>query len=88
MTIKIKAPRAYMSEWTVHGKLMPCEISWHSKNVESGTNKRAVRVVRESDWRKLMELIKAVDDFNRGDDWRRSRWAVVVDALEALEKKK
>jgi hypothetical protein len=80
MTIKIKAPRAYMSEWTVSGKLMPCEISWYSNNVESGTNKRAVRCVSESDWRKLMKLVKAVEcpDTNTS----------IRDALEALRKKK
>ena len=39
MTIKIKAPRAYMSEWTVNGKVMPCEISWYAE----GSNKRAIR---------------------------------------------
>jgi hypothetical protein len=80
MTIKIKAPRAYMSEWTVNGKLVPCEISWYSDNVQSGTNKRAVRVVYESDWRNLMKLVKAVEKFNEHH--------MIYEALVALEKKK
>jgi hypothetical protein len=84
MTIKIKAPRAYMSEWTVNGKLMPCEISWRSKNVESGINKRAVRCVSESDWRKLMALVKAMEAHCNGS----VAVADICEALEALEKKK
>jgi hypothetical protein len=84
MTIKIKAPRAYMSEWKVNGKLMPCEISWHFKTVESGINKRAVRCVSESDWRKLMALVKAAESYRDGAILS----CDVDEALEALEKKK
>jgi hypothetical protein len=87
MTIKIKATRAYMSEWKVNGKLMPCEISWYSNSVESGTNKRAVRVVSESDWRKLMALVKAADDYRGVDGWVAQLDAIVV-ARDALRKKK
>jgi hypothetical protein len=76
MTIKIRAPKA----WEYPNGTVSKQSIWEGE--------RPVRIVRESDWRKLMALIKAVDDFNRVDDWRRSRWAVVVDALEALEKKK
>jgi hypothetical protein len=76
MTIKIKAPKA----WEYPNGMVSKQSIWEGE--------RRVRIVRESDWHKLMKLVKAVDDFNRVDDWRRSRWAVVVDALEALEKKK
>lgn len=77
MTIKIKAPRAYMSEWTVNGKLMPCEISWYAE----GSNKRAIRCVSESDWRKLMRLVREVEHYERmtGEHF--------FDALEALKEK-
>ena len=85
MTIKIKATRAYMSEWKVNGKLMPCEISWYSNSVESGINKRAVRIVRESDWRKLMALVRAVDEHDHADP---SKVCDICEALAALEKKK
>lgn len=83
MTIKIKAPKAYMSEWTVNGKLMPCEISWYADNVESGINKRAIRCVSESDWRKLMKLVKAAEAL---PNWTKS--GDLYMALAALEKKK
>ena len=76
MTIKIRAPKA----WEYPDGTVSKQSIWDGE--------RRVRIVRESDWRKLMALVKAVDDFNRVDDWRRSRWAVVIDALEALEKKK
>ena len=78
MTIKIKAPVVWLEEADVFG-IMSSRLNEREKKF---------RVVSESDWRKLMKLVMAVDDFNRVDDWRRSRWAVVVDALEALEKKK
>jgi len=83
MTIKIKAPKAYMSEWTVNGKLMPCEISWYADNVESGLNKRVIRCVSESDWRKLMKLVKACEVHSCFE-----HDSEVYDAIKELEKKK
>ena len=80
MTIKIKAPRAYVSEWTVNGKLMPCEISWYAE----GSNKRAIRCVSESDWRKLMKLVRAVEGHCSGT----YHLPGICEALVALEKKK
>ena len=83
MTINIKAPRAYMSEWTVNGKLMPCEISWYADNVGSGLNKRAIRCVSESDWRKLMKLVRAVEGHCSGT----YHLPGICEALAALREK-
>ena len=70
MTIKIKAPRAYYYPLHEQANVAP----------KGGTH----RIVRESDWRKLMKLVKAVDDYcnSTGDV------CDVCEALEALEKKK
>ena len=84
MTIKIKAPKAYMSRWTVNGKLGPCEISWYAENLGSGTNARAVRIVSESDWRKMMKLVRAVENHCTGS----VAVCDVCNALATLKEKK
>lgn len=88
MTIKIKAPKAYMSRWTVNGKLGPCEISWYAENLGSGTNARAVRIVSESDWRKMMKLVRACEAHSYDTGNTGCHWWTAVEALNALEKKK
>ena len=59
MTIKIKATRAYYD---------PTEDDVHIA-LKGGTH----RIVRESDWRKLMKLVKYTDSWVFGDgtgkDW-------------------
>ena len=67
MTIKIKAPRAWQN-------FADITYLWHIKG-----GKR-VRIVRESDWRKLMALVKAAEKFNEHH--------MIYEALKSLEKKK
>jgi hypothetical protein len=45
------------------------------------------RAVLESDWRKLMALVKAADGYRGGDGWFAQLDAIIV-ARDALEKKK
>jgi len=45
------------------------------------------RAVRENDWRKLMRLLKAVDTYVNIESTE-PRWDAVINALNALEKKK
>ena len=68
MTIKLKAPRMWQYP---SGKLSKVSL-WEGE--------RRVRIVRESDWRKLMKLVRAVEcpDTNTS----------VREAIAALEKKK
>lgn len=74
MTIKIKAPRA-----------------WANDKYPGITSDRKchedypARIVHESDWRKLMKLIRAVEDFNGNPD---ALWDDVEAALDALKEKK
>jgi hypothetical protein len=72
VTIKIKAPRA----WEYPNGRVSKQSNW--------TGEWRVRIVRESDWRKLMRLVKAVENHCAGTV------AVydICDALDALEKKK
>ena len=72
MTIKLKAPRMWQYP---SGKLSAVSM-WEGE--------RRVRIVSESDWRKLMALVRAADRlYNSPGDW-----FDVCDALEALKKKK
>jgi hypothetical protein len=71
MTIKIKAPRAWQT-------CADIAYPWHFKG-----GKR-VRVVRESDWCKLMALVKAVEAHCNSS----VSVSDICEALEALEKKK
>ena len=75
MTIKIKAPKA----WEYPNGMVSKQSIWEGE--------RRVRIVRESDWHKLMKLVKAVDMYVRTESTE-ARWDAVVNALEALEKKK
>ena len=68
MTIKIKAPRM----WQYPNGMVLKESRWFGE--------WRVRIVRESDWRKLMKLVKAVEKFNEHH--------MIYEALVALEKKK
>ena len=57
MTIKIKAPRAWSSEAqkaACQSQVVPGQIP--------------VRIVRESDWRKLMKLVRAVEEHERSTE--------------------
>ena len=70
MTIKIKAPVIWLREADLHGFLSErCSVS-----------ENKYRIVSESDWRKLMKLVKAVEKYN--DHY------AIYEALVALEKKK
>ena len=55
MTIKIKAPRAWAYE-TLAG-----EVSSGTAHTKTDIACIPVRIVRESDWRKLMRLVRAVE---------------------------
>jgi hypothetical protein len=72
MTIKIKAPFVWVN---------PLFTIYQSKDTRGQQN---YRLVRESDWRKLMRLVKAVQIY----DQTNRDYADVMDALNALEKKK
>ena len=74
MTIKIKAPVIWLEEADLRGFL--------SKRCSVSENK--YRIVRESDWRKLMKLVRAVEGYCDG----RYLLNDVYDALEALQEKK
>ena len=72
MTIKLKAPRMWRCP---SGRLSRISL-WKGD--------RRVRIVRESDWRKLMKLVRAVEGYCNG----RYLLNDVYDALEALQEKK
>ena len=71
MTIKIKAERA----WEYPNGRVSKQSNW--------IGEWRVRIVRESDWRKLMKLVRVVESSPA-----RSMIGDVREALEALEKKK
>lgn len=73
MTIKIKAPRA----WTY-----PDLVGTWNHRFE---NCVPIRIVRESDWRKLMKLVKVVDEHTHADPWKTCD---ICEALAALSKEK
>ena len=73
MTIKIKAPRMWQYP---SGKLSAVSM-WEGE--------RRVRIVSESDWRKLLALVRAVDEHVCD---RCSKPCDIREALNALEKKK
>jgi hypothetical protein len=52
-----------------------CKVQWH-------------RVVLESDWRKLMRLVKACEAHAADEENIDLHWMDAVAALDALEKKK
>jgi hypothetical protein len=72
MTIKIKAPRA----WEYPDGTVSKQSIWDGE--------RRVRIVRESDWRKLMKLVKAMEAHCNSS----VSVSDICEALEALEKKK
>jgi hypothetical protein len=76
MTIKIKAPRAYSDR-----------NLYRAQQYKEACTLVPVRIVRESDWRKLMKLVKAADGYRGGDGWFAQLDAIIV-ARDALEKKK
>ena len=71
MSIKIKAPSVWVN---------PLFTIYQSKDTCGQQN---YRLVRESDWRKLMKLVRVVESSPA-----RSMIGDVREALEALEKKK
>ena len=80
MAIKIDAPRAWANP-SDDGKIWPDFVG---PDQEAGDF--AVRIVRESDWRKIMAVVKSVDEaqgptneFLYGDEF-------VLDAIIALRK--
>ena len=73
MTIKIKAPRM----WQYPNGMVLENSRW--------VGEWRVRIVSESDWRKLMALVKAVEGHATG---RYTSLNDIYDALEALGKKK
>jgi hypothetical protein len=70
------------------GEAMTIKIkSWKMRLRDDDTRKIYWhRAVLESDWRKLMKLVKAADDFRGGDYW--VELDAIVFARDALEKKK
>lgn len=75
MTIKIKAPKAW--QWGDELTL--------GKSRQFPEDK-SVRIVRESDWRKLMKLVRHADNWVFGDGT--GAWGGMEDALNALRGKK
>ena len=73
MTIKIKARRAYSDR-----------NLYRAQQYKEACTLVPVRIVRESDWRKLMALVKAAESYRDGAILS----CDVDEALEALEKKK
>jgi len=73
MTIKIKAPKAWLLE---------DDFRFYGNRVSS--EEQSYRIVRESDWRKLMALVKAMETHCNGS----VAVCDICEALEALEKKK
>ena len=77
MTIKIKAPIIWLPEEVANTYV--CQ--------RANNDCKKYRIVRESDWRKLMKLATAVDTYVNTDS-SEPCWDAVVNALETLEKKK
>jgi len=82
MTIKIKATKVWLRE---------CDFRTYSIRVSS--QEQSYRLVRESDWRKLMRLVKAADDHDCWpgeciDALKPRDVCNIRKALSALEKKK
>ena len=75
MTIKLKAPVIWLEEADLRGFM--------SKRLTE--RERKYRVVSESDWRKLMKLVRTVEGNAHG---KYKSINDIYDALEALEKKK
>ena len=73
MTIKLKAPRAYFTPGLY---VTPYRGSRHSE---------PVRIVRESDWRKLMKLVRAIEEYDGDGDAVESIPADVWKAYDALK---
>ena len=79
MTIKIKAPVIWLEEADLRGFM--------TKRLTE--RERKYRIVSDSDWRKLMALVQAADDYRGGDDgWGCAELYAIVVARDALEKKK
>ncbi len=77
MTIKIKTAVA-ITKWEA---MCFADIECgRLERVSTAGSTTKVRIVRETDWRKLMKLVKAVDEHNDH--------ALIYEALAALEKKK
>lgn len=74
MTIRIKAPRAWSCD-ECPGEAGP--RSYHGDI--------PVRIVRESDWRKLMKLVRAVENYAVPDG--KNKYYNLMDALDALKEK-
>jgi hypothetical protein len=77
MTIKIKARRAYSDR-----------NLYRAQQYKEACTLVPVRIVRESDWRKLMKLVKACEAHSYDTGNTGLHWWDAVNALEALEKKK
>lgn len=73
MTIKIKAQKAWQ-----------CADELTLGKSQQFPEDKSVRIVRESDWRKLMKLVRAVEDFNGNPD---ALWDDVESALRVLRGK-
>ena len=76
MTIKIKAPKAWAYE-TLAG-----EVSSGTAHTKTDLACIPVRIVRESDWRKLMKLVRAAEIHSCFE-----HDSEVYDALKALKEK-
>jgi hypothetical protein len=77
MTIKIKAPVSWLPEEVANTYV--CQ--------RANDDCKKYRIVSESDWRKLVALVKAVDTYVHTDS-SEPCWDAVVDALAAVRKKK
>ena len=75
MTIKVKAPRAWWSD----------QVGVSFAEPPKSYGAKTVRIVRESDWKKLMKLLRCVEDFNENSD---RTWDEIEEALDALRGKK
>lgn len=73
MTIKIKAPRAWIADVS-----LPClGKRW-------ADDERPVRIVREADWRKLMKLVRECEPLYNSTG-RTNRELFILAALDALK---
>lgn len=77
MTIKIKAPMAYALPYS--------QCSTPNREFESDI---PVRIVAESDWRKLMKLVKVVDEHDHAGGDHLTHRCDICEALAALRKEK
>ena len=82
MTIKIKAPIILLTDddFREHVTIYLAERVSHEE--------KKYRVVAESDWRKLMRLVKACEAHAADEENIGLHWMDAVAALDALEKKK